>query len=195
MSYRLGQQTKEPWRLRRLFIAALVLGCTFGTVTHAALKKIPSPRTPPIITPPAGNSAFLVGHAIGVQIYVCKAKADDPSEFEWSFKAPEADLTNEQGEKIAKHYAGPTWEASDGSKVIGEVQQKTDAPKPGAVPWLLLKAKSNEGAGTFGKVTYIQRVDTEGGVATAAGCDQAHTNTEARVDYKANYYFYVRDPQ
>jgi Protein of unknown function (DUF3455) len=195
MSYRLGQQNKEPWRLRRVFVAALVLGCTFGTVTHAARKKIMSPRTPPIITPPVGNSVFLVGHATGVQIYVCKAKADDPSKFEWSFKAPEADLTNEKGKKIARHYAGPTWEASDGSKVIGEVQQKTDALKPGAVPWLLIKAKSNEGVGTFGKVTYIQRVDTVGGVAAAAGCDQAHTNTEVRVDYKANYYFYVRDPQ
>lgn len=186
-----GQQMNKTKRLRRLFVAALVLGCTFGTVTHAARKKITPPRTSPIITPPAGNSVFLVGHATGVQIYVCQAKADDPSKFEWSFTAPEADLTNEKGEKIAKHYAGPTWEARDGSKVVGEVQQKVDAPKPGAIPWLLLKAKSNKGPGTFAKVTYIQRVDTEGGVAPAAGCDQAHTNTEARVDYRANYYFYV----
>jgi hypothetical protein len=191
MSYKLGEQTKKPSRIRSLFVAALVLGCTFGTVTHAARKKITAPRTPAAITPPAGNAAFLVGHATGVQIYGCKAKGDDPSKFEWSFKAPEADLTDDHGKKIAKHYTGPTWEASDGSKVIGELQQKNDAPKPGAVPWLLLKAKSNEGAGAFGKVTYIQRVDTEGGVAPAAGCDQAHANTEARVDYKANYYFYV----
>lgn len=186
-----GQQMNKTRRVRRLFVAALVLGCTFGTVTHAARKKITPPGTSPIITPPAGNSVFLVGHATGVQIYVCKAKADDPSRFEWSFTAPEADLTNEKGEKIAKHYAGPTWEARDGSKVVGEVQQKVDAPKPSAIPWLLLKAKWNKGPGTFAKVTYIQRVDTEGGVAPAAGCDQAHTNTEARVDYKANYYFYV----
>ena len=154
-------------------------------------QSISPPQVPYILRVPDGQAVLLKGLAKGVQIYVCKPKADDPSKFEWSFKAPEADLTNEQGEKIAKHYAGPTWEASDGSKVIGEVQQKTDAPKPGAVPWLLLKAKSNEGAGAFGKVTYIQRVDTEGGVAPAAGCDQAHTKTEARVDYKANYYFYV----
>lgn len=138
---------------------------------------------------PDGQAPLLKGLGKGVQIYVCKAKADDTSKFEWSFKAPEADLTNEQGEKIAKHYAGPTWEANDGSKVIGE--KKAEVPKSGTIPWLLLKAKSNVGPGTFAKVTYIQRVDTEGGVAPAVGCDQAHTNTEARVDYKANYYFYV----
>lgn len=187
MSHRLGQQTNEPSRLRSLFVAALVLGCTFGTVNYAARKKITPPPTPGIITVPAGNSVFLVGHATGVQIYVCKAKADDPSKLEWSFTAPEADLTNEKGEKIAKHYRGPTWEANDGSKVIGE--KKAEVPKPGTIPWLLLKAKSNVGPGTFAKVTYIQRVDTEGGVAAAAGCDQA--DTEARVEYKAKYYFYV----
>ena len=98
---------------------------------------------------------------------------------------------DEDGKKIAKHYAGPTWEANDGSKVVGEVLKKLDAKKPGAVPWLLLQAKTHEGTGTFARVTYIQRVDTEGGVAPAAGCDQAHVNTEARVDYRANYYFYV----
>jgi hypothetical protein len=71
------------------------------------------------------------------------------------------------------------------------VQQKAEAPKAGAIPWLLLKAKSHEGAGTFGRVLYIQRVDTEGGVAPVTGCDQAHFNNEVRVDYRADYYFYV----
>jgi hypothetical protein len=140
---------------------------------------------------PDGQRVLLEGFGKGVQIYDCTAQAGDPAKFVWTFKAPEANLTNEHGEKIAKHYAGPTWEANDGSKVVGEVQQKADAPQPGAVPWLLLKAKVNEGIGMFAKVTYIQRVDTESGVAPAAGCDQAHVNTEARMDYKANYYFYV----
>lgn len=189
MSYRLGQQANEPSRLRRLFVAALVLGCAFGTVTYAAREKITRPKAP-AVSPPPGNYPFLVGHATGVQVYVCKTKGDDPSKFEWSLKGPEADLTNEKGQKIVKHYGGPTWEARDGSKVVGEVQKKADAPKPRAIPWLLLKAKSNKGPGIFAKVTYIQRVDTEGGVAPAAGCDQA-TNTDARVRYKANYYFYV----
>ncbi len=155
-------------------------------------ESVPPPQVPNNIGVPDGQAVLLKALGKGVQIYNCKARADDPSKFEWSFKAPEADLTNEDGKKIAKHYAGPTWEANDGSKVVGELPPKqAPAPRPGAVPWLLLKAKTNEGTGTFAKVTYIQRVDTEGGVAPTAGCDQAHVNTEARIDYRANYYFYA----
>ena len=180
----------------------LLVGSLFGILggchrTHgqssviSVREYVPPPQVPSIIRVPAGQTVLLKALGKGVQIYNCKARADDPSKFEWSFKAPEANLTNEHGEKIAKHYAGPTWEANDGSKVVGEKKAETPAPRPGAVPWLLLKAKTNEGTGTFARVTYIQRVDTEGGVAPAAGCDQAHVNTEARVDYRANYYFYV----
>jgi len=170
-----------------------LLACSLFVITVVSCKResILPPQVPDNLKVPDGQAVLLKALGKGVQIYNCKARADDPSKFEWSFKAPEANLTNEHGEKIAKHYAGPTWEANDGSKVVGEVQKKADAPRPGAVPWLLLKAKSNEGTGTFARVTYIQRVDTEGGVAPAAGCDQAHVNTEARVDYRANYYFYV----
>jgi Protein of unknown function (DUF3455) len=97
----------------------------------------------------------------------------------------------DKGERIGRHYGGPTWEANDGSKVVGEVQERADAPRPGAVPWLLLKARSNQGEGTFKGVTYIQRVDTEGGTAPTDGCDAQHSGAEVRVDYKAAYYFYA----
>ena len=172
-----------------IFSVILRIGCS--TSSQSVGQHVSPPSVPPILQVPDGQTVLLKAHAKGVQIYQCVATAADPGKFDWSFKAPEADLANEDGKKIAKHYAGPTWEANDGSKVVGAVQQKTDAPRPGAVPWLLLKAKTNEGTGAFAKVTYIQRVDTEGGVAPAAGCDQAHVNAEARVDYKANYYFYA----
>jgi hypothetical protein len=174
--------------------AGWLLACSLFVITVVSWQResILPPQVPDNLKVPDGQAVLLKALGKGVQIYECKARADDSSKSGWSFIAPEADLTNEHGEKIAKHYAGPTWQANDGSKVVGEVQQKADAPNPGAVPWLLLKAKSNEGTGTFAKVTYIQRVDTEGGVAPAAGCDQAHTNAEVRVDYKADYYFYVR---
>ena len=179
-----------------LLVSSLVSITFVMTVVGCKRKSISPPPPPgpdiPDIKVPEGQTVLLKALGKGVQIYECKATAADPGKFDWSFKAPEADLTNEDGKKIAKHYAGPTWEANDGSKVVGELPpKKADAPRPGAVPWLLLKAKTNEGTGTFARVTYIQRVDTEGGVAPAAGCDQAHVTTEARVDYRANYYFYV----
>lgn len=172
-----------------LLVGSLV--STSFTLVVGQRQPIAPPQGPDIIKVPDGQTVSLKALGTGVQIYECKAKLGDPGKFEWSFKAPEADLTNEHGDKIAKHYAGPTWEANDGSKVVGDVQQRANAPTAGAVPWLLLKAKANQGTGLFARVTYIQRVDTEGGVAPAAGCDQAHVDTQTRVDYRANYYFYI----
>ena len=173
----------------------LVVGSLFAIFSVISVgQNVAPPQAREALRVPDGQTVLLKALGKGVQIYECMATAADPGKFDWSFKAPEADLTDEYGGKIAKHYGGPTWEANDGSKVVGEVLKKADAPKPGAVPWLLLKARTNEGTGKFARVTYIQRVDTEGGVAPAAGCDQAHVKTEARVDYRANYYFYATQP-
>ena len=170
----------------------LLIGSLFAiSSVISGRENVPRPKVPKILRVPAGQTVVLKALGEGVQMYSCKAKADDPSRFEWSFKAPEADLTNKHGDKIGKHYAGPIWEANDGSKVVGKKIAETPAPRPGAVDWLLLEAKTHDGTGTFAKVTYIQRVDTEGGVPPTKGCDQAHVNTEARVDYRANYYFYA----
>src|SRR6476659_11247981 len=65
------QQTKKPFRGRTALVAALALGCLFGTANHAAAQTVNPPPTPTLITPPAGNTAFLVGHALGTQGYVC----------------------------------------------------------------------------------------------------------------------------
>ena len=152
-----------------------------------------TPRSQPTAVPenlrvPDGQSLLLRAVARGTQIYTCKAKAADPAAFEWGLKAPDAELFDQSGARIGRHYAGPTWESADGSRVVGEVMQRSAVPA--AVPWLLLRAKSNEGSGTLSSVKYIQRLDTVGGVAPSPGCDAAHEGSEARVDYSANYDFY-----
>lgn len=127
----------------------------------------------------------------GKQVYACKAKSGAEGPVEWVLERPEATLFGEDGATIGKHYKGPTWEATDGSKVTGQVLQRMGAAATNAVPWLLLKAASHEGAGTFARVSYIQRVDTQGGVAPAEGCDKSHSSAEVSVDYQASYIFYV----
>jgi len=139
---------------------------------------------------PQQNVMLFEAYAVGTQIYVCKARTDDPSMFEWSFKAPEAELRNDDGETVGRHYAGPTWEGNDGSKVIGEAVERADATTPGAIPWLLLRAKAHDGAGAFSTVSYVQRLDTVGGAAPTDGCDQMSVGAERAVDYTATYAFY-----
>ena len=130
---------------------------------------------------PANESLAQVVPARGVQIYECR-------DAKWVFVAPQADLFDRYGKKIGTHYAGPVWEAADGSKVVGAVKARSDAPQAGAIPWLLLSTKSVAGEGAFSKVSSIQRVSTTGGVAPAGDCAEA--GAKARVPYTADYYFF-----
>src|SRR5712664_1996242 len=93
------------------------------TVVRRKRKALSPPPVPIILRVPDGQTVLLKALGKGVQIDACKAKPGDPGKFEWSFKAPETDLTNEHGDKIAKHYAEPNWEANDRRKVVGEVQK------------------------------------------------------------------------
>ena len=133
---------------------------------------------------------LLKALAKGVQVYVCKAKEGAAGAYEWTLKAPDAELFDEKGQKIGKHYGGPTWESTDGSKVVGQLRAKVDSPEATAIPWLLLDAKTTEGTGVLSKVKNIQRLATVGGKAPATGCDAAHEKAETRVDYTATYYMY-----
>jgi hypothetical protein len=156
-------------------------------------KTVSAIVVPDSIKVPATEVFSFAATAKGVQIYECRAKKDEPAQFEWVFKAPEAELFD-RDKRIGKHYAGPTWESSDGSKVLGELKARADAEDTNAIPWLLLGVKKHEGEGVFSKVTSIQRVDTVGGKAPAGGCDSANTGKEISVPYTATYYFYVAKP-
>jgi hypothetical protein len=135
---------------------------------------------------PAGNDLAFELQAEGVQIYACATAGGG---FAWTFQAPEARLLGLGGRADGSHYAGPTWEGSDGSKVVAaKVEGAT--PDPAAIPWLLLRAASHAGSGRMAEVSFVQRVKTSGGNAPAGGCDAAHSGAVARVPYRAVYCFY-----
>jgi hypothetical protein len=145
---------------------------------------------PESLIPSANEVLSLETRATGVQIYTCSARRDDPYKYEWTLSAPEAELRDTGGKRIGRHYAGPTWESDDGSKVIGEVKARDDGPDASAIPWLLLVAKSNSGNGVFAKTTSIQRLDTVGGKAPADGCGESQAGRQMRVPYTATYLFF-----
>ncbi len=167
-----------------LWVAVLVTsGCASGPV-------LAPPEVPVSLRAPAGQSVFLEALATGVQIYECTSKPDQPSAFEWVFRAPEAILVDRSGRSIGKHYTGPTWESVDGSTVVGEVKARDPGPNQSAIPWLLLASKATTGAGVFSQTTSIQRVQTIGGNAPPGPCSAANAKQVARVPYTATYYFY-----
>jgi hypothetical protein len=174
----------------RLLVAAIVAAAAASSAAPVAQAGPPEPAVPPAIAVPDGHKLFLIGHAVGVQIHLCNAT---PSGYRWDFVAPRADLYNDHGKLISTHFGGPTWQAQDGSKVVaGRVDGVTvDAS---AIDWLLLSAASTA-AGPDGDrlvgTTFIQRINTTGGLApAAAACNAATAGTKAEVPYTADYYFW-----
>ncbi|APG03913.1 hypothetical protein BJI69_08335 [Luteibacter rhizovicinus DSM 16549] len=148
-----------------------------ATVVASGASAQSAPAKPPAI------EAF----GKGVQIYTCKAVA---ANYAWTLKAPEATLSDVKGNVIGKHFAGPSWQANDGSTVVGEALNASPSPDTGAIPWLVIHAKSTTGSGVLSKVAYVVRTRTEGGVAPATGCDASHADAEVRVPYSAVYLFF-----
>jgi len=139
----------------------------------------------------ANESLFMVVPAKGVQIYECRAKKEASAGFEWVFVAPEAELFDARGKSMGRHGAGPYWQANDGSRIVATLKQRADAPVSGAIPWLLLTAKSNGPEGSFSNVTSIQRVNTVGGIAPATSCGRDSAGATERISYTADYYFFI----
>lgn len=157
------------------FASLLAAGATARAHDHRA------PQVPKDIRVPAGNTVYYHGYAEGVQIYTWDGAS-------WGASVPEATLYDKHGKAIAIHYAGPTWESKDHSKVVGVVAAPRVTVDTNAIPWLLLSAASHEGRGVFARTTYIHRVNTVGGKAPAVA--GAFVGQVAEVPYTADYYFY-----
>ena len=171
--------------LTTALVAVALAGCAATPTVPTATESVPAKLQP------AGEKLVMVVPASGVQVYECRAKTGGDAE--WAFVAPEADLYDTRGTRIGKHYAGPHWEALDGSKVVATVRERADSPSPEAIAWLLLNAKAvGSPAGSFSHVTSIQRVNTVGGMAPRAGCTLAAVGQRAKVAYRADYVFFTR---
>jgi hypothetical protein len=140
---------------------------------------VQKPTVPESIQVPAGEELVFMARATGFQIYVCRPDADGKPV--WTLKAPEAELFDEQGKPIGKHFGGPTWQLNDGSQVDAKMAAKADAPDPKAIPWLLLTVTGHSGNGKLSGVTSIQRVNTVGGLAPSAAECTAQSGVQEQL--------------
>ncbi len=144
--------------------------------------SIPEP-----IKAPAGYSSVLTVHAKGDQIYQCSV---NKGEYAWQTQAPDAKLFDAQGNIVGNHTAGPLWEYKEGSRVVGRVVKKIDMAPGSAIAWLLVEVVSHKGDGLFSNVSFINRINTRGGLPPSSGCDANHLGGEKRIAYTADYVFY-----
>src|ERR1700730_1635693 len=185
-------------------LAALAVALTVLQPPPACADRANPPPVPPnipdILQVPAGNKVFREGDAIGTQDYICLPTG-------WTFFGPQATLFNEHDEQIITHFLSPnpfeqapnpfenglpraTWQDSeDTSKVWGAALHSF--PVTGAIPWLLLQVVGAQDGPTGGdelsETTYIQRLNTVGGLAPTTACT---VGTMALVPYTADYFFY-----
>ena len=158
---------------------AFALLLLWGTSVSARAAETPMPDA--IAAP--GETVVLAVHAEGAQVYECKAGAD--GKLGWVFREPIATLLAD-GKTVGRHYAGPSWEHSDGSAVVGKVAGTAPGAGPNDIPWLKLDVASRRGSGVLMPVTTVQRINTQGGKLEGA-CDKAGTFRSA--PYSADYVF------
>ncbi len=188
--------------------AALAMACTASLAQPPHAYQHTPPRVPSDIQVPAGNTAFLKGHAIGTQDYICLPSS---SGFAWTFFGPQATLFNADNKQVITHFLSPnplengtpraTWQHSrDTSSVWATVSASSSDPAfvaPGAIPWLLLQVVGAKDGPTGGHklttTTFIQRLNTSGGIAPTACTQSADVGKKALVPYTADYFFYKAD--
>lgn len=197
------------WRAGLMAAAAATYAALLAMGSSTAFGETPAalPAVPAEIQVPPGNTLALVRHAVGTQDYVCLPSASD---FKFVLVTPRATLFADEPQQVATHYFSPnpsedgtiraTWQDSrDESTVWGQaIQSSSDADfvAPGAIAWVLLRAVgAQDGSGEqLTAVTYIQRVNTAGGVAPSTGCSSTtDVGNEAFVPYTADYLFYESD--
>ena len=197
-------------RNHRLFATTLRIGLPLamalalsapGTVLA---QTVTPPPVPPGLEVPAPSQAFLVGHAIGTQNYVCQP-SQSLGRVAWTLFTPEATLFGEQNDQLITHFFSPnpvehaivraTWQDSADTSIVWARAVASATVDPSAIAWVTLQATGTQhgptGGGTLADTTFVQRLNTTGGLAPATGCDvPTDAGRKAFIPYTADYFFY-----
>jgi hypothetical protein len=193
------------------YLTALGMAFTLALPHAAQAQSVTPPPVPDNIQVPAGNEAFLLGRGVGTQNYACQP-ADSLGRVAWTLFTPQATLFSDQGEQLTTHFSSPnpfefsptpfanglvrvTWQDSRDTSTVWAKAIGVSTVDPAAIPWVLLQKVGVRvgptGGGTLAVTTFIQRVNTLGGLAPATGCDiPTDVGNKAFVPYTADYFFY-----
>lgn len=189
------------------YVTALGMALTIAQPYAAHAQTVTPPPVPANIQVPAGNHAFLIGHGVGTQNYVC-APAKSLGQVDWALFTPEATLFNDAAGQLTTHFFSPnpaegrivraTWQDSQDTSTVWAKANAQAVVNPDAITWVLLEVVGRQvgptgGATLFGS-TFIQRVNTFGGLAPSTGCDTpTDLGAKAFIPYTADYVFYTKN--
>jgi hypothetical protein len=189
--------------LRIACVTTLGMAFTFALAQAAHAQTVTPPPVPAGLEVPAPNQAFLLGHGVGTQNYVCQPTGP-LGRVDWVLFTPQATLFDDQRKQLTTHFFSPnpkdnvvrvTWEDSRDTSTVWARAIASATVNSDAVAWLLLQVVNTQvgptGGSTLSGTTFIQRVNTEGGLAPATGCDVlSDVGHKAFVPYTADYFFY-----
>ena len=185
-------------------VTALGIALMFVLPYAAHAQTVTPPSVPASIQVDAPSEAFLLGHGVGTQNYVCQPSAS-LGRVAWTLFTPQATLFSDLGEQLTTHFFSPnpdegrivrvTWEDSRDTSIVWARAIASVVVSPDAIPWLKLQTVGTQvgptGGATLTQTTFIQRVNTVGGVAPPTGCDRLpDVGHKAFVPYTADYFFY-----
>jgi Protein of unknown function (DUF3455) len=199
MTHNGAESPFAPCRRPMTCLAALAMAFMVSQPPPATAEHFRPPPVPVALQVPAGNKAFRAGAAVGTQDYICLPSG-------WTFFGPQATLFNEHDEQIITHFLSPnlvengtprvTWQGSRDTSKIWGLAVASVTVQPDAIPWLLVKVVGAEDGPTGGdelaETTFVQRLNTVGGVAPSTGCTTSQqVGSRALVPYTADYFFYT----
>ena len=160
------------------FVLVLALIGSFAAKAHAeGLENLPATIAV------SGGVPVATLEAAGAQIYMCAKNA--AGSLSWTFREPVATLL-EEGKTVGRHFAGPTWEFVDGSRVVGELVSTAPGTTTKDIPWLKLSVKESPKSGLVAGATSVLRINTKGGVFEGACDNEGELHSEP---YTATYVF------
>jgi hypothetical protein len=189
----------------RNYVAALGIAFTLALPYAARAQVVTPPAVPPGLEVDPPNRAFLVGHAVGTQNYVCQP-SPSIGQVAWTLFTPEATLFNDQRQQLITHFNSPnpdeggtivraTWQDSQDTSTVWAKAVASASVTPGAIAWVKLQVVGAQagptGGDTLSGTTFIQRLNTIGGLAPSTGCDlPTDIGHRAFMPYRADYFFY-----
>jgi hypothetical protein len=165
--------------------------CCFSLLLLTACAGQPVQAPVPANLVPAGEREVGRFSGRNVQTYECRVKPGDASSAAWVYVGSEGEMFDAQGREAGKHtFPPPTWIASDGSRIVGTIKARADAPQAGSAQWLLLSTRSTGGEGRLTKITSLQRLNTNGGMPPARRCETSSIGARERVPLTADYVLF-----
>jgi hypothetical protein len=180
------------------------LAFTVAVTPSPFAQTVTPPSVPTDIEVLAPSEAFLLGRATGTQNYVCQP-VGPLGRVAWTLFTPQATLFDEANDQLITHFFGPNpaensivraaWQDSQDTSTVWARAVASVVVTPDAIPWVKLQTAGTSvgptGGGTLARTTFIQRVNTRGGLAPPTGCERlADVGGKAFVPYTADYFFY-----